>query len=79
MLITHQADKAEKAEKAETKPEEKKEAKAAAKKGGKKEAGAAKEPEVVNLGPPGVAHGELVFGVAHIFASFNDTFVVRFF
>lgn len=62
---------------AEPKTEEKKEAKPAAKKGGK-EKGAAKEPEVVQLGPPGVAPGELVFGVAHIFASFNDTFVVRF-
>jgi small subunit ribosomal protein S14e len=28
----------------------------------------------VSLGPQ-VAEGELVFGVAHIFASFNDTFV----
>ncbi len=28
------------------------------------------------LGPK-VAEGEHVFGVAHIFASFNDTFVVR--
>ena len=25
---------------------------------------------------PTVAEGELVFGVAHIFASFNDTFIV---
>lgn len=33
-----------------------------------------KEEEVVNLGPQ-VAEGENVFGVAHIFASFNDTFV----
>jgi len=30
--------------------------------------------EVVHLGPQ-VAEGEIVFGVAHIFASFNDTFV----
>jgi len=30
--------------------------------------------EVVTLGPQ-VREGELVFGVAHIFASFNDTFV----
>ena len=30
--------------------------------------------EVVTLGPQ-VAEGENVFGVAHIFASFNDTFV----
>jgi len=30
-------------------------------------------PEV-SLGPQ-VGEGELVFGVAHIFASFNDTFV----
>lgn len=34
---------------------------------------AAKE-EVVTLGPQ-IREGELVFGVAHIFASFNDTFV----
>ena len=26
---------------------------------------------------PTMREGELVFGVAHIFASFNDTFVVR--
>jgi small subunit ribosomal protein S14e len=30
--------------------------------------------EVVTLGPQ-IREGELVFGVAHIFASFNDTFV----
>ncbi|KAG6829660.1 ribosomal protein S14, S11 [Tricholoma furcatifolium] len=35
---------------------------------------AAKEDNTVSLGPQ-VAEGELVFGVAHIFASFNDTFV----
>lgn len=35
---------------------------------------AEKVEEVVNLGPQ-VAEGENVFGVAHIFASFNDTFV----
>ncbi|CAO3595435.1 unnamed protein product [Absidia cylindrospora] len=35
----------------------------------------AKKPvETVTLGPQ-VREGELVFGVAHIFASFNDTFV----
>ena len=33
-----------------------------------------KEEQVISLGPQ-VADGELVFGVAHIFASFNDTFV----
>ncbi|CAK8686335.1 small ribosomal subunit protein uS11 [Clavelina lepadiformis] len=33
-----------------------------------------KVEEVVQLGPQ-VAEGENVFGVAHIFASFNDTFV----
>uniref|UniRef100_A0A2P2IB31 40S ribosomal protein S14 n=1 Tax=Hirondellea gigas TaxID=1518452 RepID=A0A2P2IB31_9CRUS len=33
-----------------------------------------KEEEVISLGPK-VKDGELVFGVAHIFASFNDTFV----
>jgi small subunit ribosomal protein S14e len=30
--------------------------------------------EAVALGPQ-AAEGELVFGVAHIYASFNDTFV----
>jgi len=35
---------------------------------------APKEEIAVSLGPQ-VAEGELVFGVAHIFASFNDTFV----
>merc|ERR1712126_589361 len=38
---------------------------------GKKEA---KEEVQVSLGPQ-VRDGELVFGVAHIYASFNDTFV----
>ena len=38
---------------------------------GKKEV---KEEVQVQLGPQ-VREGELVFGVAHIFASFNDTFV----
>ncbi len=33
-----------------------------------------KVEEVTTIGPK-VAEGELVFGVAHIFASFNDTFV----
>ena len=33
-----------------------------------------KVEENVSLGPT-VREGELVFGVAHIFASFNDTFV----
>merc|ERR1712061_419555 len=33
-----------------------------------------KEEQVISLGPQ-VADGENVFGVAHIFASFNDTFV----
>lgn len=32
------------------------------------------EEENIKLGPQ-VAEGENVFGVAHIFASFNDTFV----
>jgi small subunit ribosomal protein S14e len=36
---------------------------------------AAPEVEKSTYGPK-VAEGELVFGVAHIFASFNDTFVV---
>ena len=35
-----------------------------------------KAEEVVNLGPQ-VREGEEVFGVARIYASFNDTFVVR--
>ncbi|CEL62043.1 40S ribosomal protein S14 OS=Podocoryne carnea GN=RPS14 PE=2 SV=1 [Rhizoctonia solani AG-1 IB] len=35
---------------------------------------APKEEVAVSLGPQ-VAEGELVFGVAHIYASFNDTFV----
>ncbi|KAH7338299.1 ribosomal protein S11-domain-containing protein [Rhizoctonia solani] len=35
---------------------------------------APKEEAAVSLGPQ-VAEGELVFGVAHIYASFNDTFV----
>lgn len=35
---------------------------------------AAKTEENVTLGPA-TREGELVFGVAHIFASFNDTFV----
>ena len=33
-----------------------------------------KEEATVSLGPQ-VQEGELVFGVAHIYASFNDTFV----
>ena len=37
-----------------------------------------KVEERVTLGPK-VAEGENVFGVAHIFASFNDTFVVSFY
>ena len=32
--------------------------------------------ETVTLSGPGAREGEHVFGVAHIFASFNDTFVV---
>lgn len=32
------------------------------------------EKEVISLGPK-VKEGELVFGVAHIYASYNDTFV----
>merc|ERR1712159_662715 len=35
---------------------------------------APKEEQVISLGPQ-VAEGENVFGVAHIFATFNDTFV----
>ena len=36
--------------------------------------GKKQEEENVQLGPQ-VAEGENVFGVAHIFASFNDTFI----
>ena len=39
-----------------------------------KKAKAPREEQTVSLGPQ-VAEGELVFGVAHIYASFNDTFV----
>ena len=39
-----------------------------------KEVKVKKEVEHVQLGPT-VREGELAFGVAHIFASFNDTFV----
>jgi small subunit ribosomal protein S14e len=35
---------------------------------------AAAKQEQVSLGPQ-IAEGELNFGVAHIYASFNDTFV----
>ena len=31
----------------------------------------------ISYGPKGVKSGEQVFGIAHIYASFNDTFVVR--
>ncbi len=41
---------------------------------GKKGAKAGEVAEVVRLGPV-VREGEQVFGVAHIYASFNDTFV----
>ena len=34
-----------------------------------------KEQEEIILGPKNVKEGENVFGVAHIFASFNDTFI----
>lgn len=40
----------------------------------KRKGRAPKEDENIQLGPQ-VAEGEQVFGVAHIFASFNDTFV----
>ena len=33
-----------------------------------------KVEEVISLGPK-VAEGENVFGVAHVYASFNDTFI----
>lgn len=40
---------------------------------------AAAAEEVVSYGPKNVLPNELVFGVARIYASFNDTFVVRAF
>jgi hypothetical protein len=49
-----------------------------AKKGGKKGKGEKAEVEAVRLGPANVDYSkDNVFGVAHIYASFNDTFVVR--
>ena len=45
-------------------------------------AASTEEPEAkvdkveVNYGPKGLKPGEHVFGCAHIYASFNDTFVV---
>jgi len=44
------------------------------KKMGPRKGQAQKQTEQVSLGPQ-VADGEIVFGVAHIYASFNDTFV----
>merc|ERR1712159_220331 len=41
---------------------------------GKKEAKTVEEKPVVSLGPQ-VQPGELVFGVCHIYGSFNDTFI----
>merc|ERR550537_1523836 len=41
----------------------------------KKDAADAPKEEVVKLGPQNVQDGEDVFGVAHIYASFNDTFI----
>eukprot|EP00343_Euplotes_focardii_P007408 CAMPEP_0205821214 /NCGR_PEP_ID=MMETSP0206-20130828/6021_1 /ASSEMBLY_ACC=CAM_ASM_000279 /TAXON_ID=36767 /ORGANISM="Euplotes focardii, Strain TN1" /LENGTH=149 /DNA_ID=CAMNT_0053116505 /DNA_START=51 /DNA_END=500 /DNA_ORIENTATION=+ len=35
----------------------------------------AKKDEVTTFGPKNVAEDEFVFGVAHIYASFNDTFI----
>ncbi len=48
------------------------------KKTGKKKAVAKedKEEERINYGPKDLREGEHVFGIAHIYASFNDTFVV---
>jgi hypothetical protein len=34
------------------------------------------EQKVIKYGPTGVGRDEHVFGIAHIYASFNDTFVV---
>ncbi len=36
-----------------------------------------KDEGPINYGPKDVKDGQHVFGVAHIYASFNDTFVVR--
>jgi small subunit ribosomal protein S14e len=44
----------------------------------KKAAAQPQQQENIQLGPQ-AREGENVFGVAHIFASFNDTFVVRWF
>jgi len=33
------------------------------------------KPEAPKMGPPGVLPNEDVFAVAHIYASFNDTFI----
>lgn len=35
-----------------------------------------KQQEVITYGPKDVKPGEHIFGIAHIYASFNDTFVV---
>jgi len=43
------------------------------KKGGKRKG--EKKEEIRILGPINLKQGELVFGVVHIFASFNDTFI----
>jgi len=56
----------------EKKKPPKKQSKGAAAKGA---SGEAKVEEQVVLGPPSSGPNELIFGVAHIFASFNDTFV----
>jgi len=68
------ADKAEKAEKADKAEdveveveEEEKDKKVAST--------AAKSESRIYYGPPRIKEGEHVFGVAHIYASFNDTFV----
>jgi len=44
-------------------------------KGKGKKADVEKEEEVVNYGPKDLKDGEHCFGIAHIYASFNDTFV----
>jgi len=40
----------------------------------KRAAKSAKQQEVIQLGPK-VKEGEIVFGVCHIYAGFNDTFI----
>ena len=47
------------------------------KKAGGRKGSVSKEDSGPKYTGPRIKEGELVFGVAHIYASFNDTFVVR--